>query len=60
MVLAEEVLAQVPIPAHVVQEYWVDVWCTGAAHIDFDVSCLLLDKSDSFDVDKGVPTLKTD
>ena len=56
--LAGEVLAQVPIPEKAVQEYWVDAWCNGATHIDFELSSVLLDKNDGFDVNKGLAVVE--
>jgi hypothetical protein len=56
--LASEFMQTVAVPKEVVLREWCEAWADGAEHVDLEVQSVLLDKSDSFDVTKDIPTFR--
>ena len=56
--IGQELLTQVPIPQHKMNDEWFGAWAKGDTNVDYEVQSVLLDKSASFDCKVSIPTLK--
>lgn len=56
--LGQELLTQVPVDRKKVDEVWYQSFKDGDSAVKNEISCVLMDKSDNFDVKKDIPILK--
>jgi len=56
--LGQELLTQVPVESKKLDEVWYQSFRDGDSSVKNEISCVLMDKSDNFDVKKDIPILK--
>jgi hypothetical protein len=56
--VSQEVQLEVPLNDAMIDLHWIQKWASGCDQIDTELQTILMDKTDSFEPAKHVPTLK--